>query len=134
MLRHDEMEACSFAWRAKQCDLSPPYRFIVQIFEMLDDHIARTVEQSRFERLFIGDPHDAEMKIIVALRHFADGKNHRGAVVVTVSKGDSLHRVSNFPSHPKPVRGSGNRDKERSKNSSTRTYLPCSRLKNPSSS
>ena len=62
---------------------------------MLDDHIARTVEQSGFERLFIGDLEDPNMKIIVALRHFADGENHRRPVVVTVSKGDGLH-FTNF--------------------------------------
>ena len=91
MLGHNEMQAAAPAGRAEHCDLRTSCRRFVEIFQMFDDHVTGSVEESSFKGFGLFDLNHTYVQMVVPLRHFADGKDDRRPVVIAVGESDSLH-------------------------------------------
>src|SRR5438094_10205465 len=93
-LGHNEMQAAAPAGRAEHCDLLTSCRRFVEIFQMFDDHVTGSVEESSCKSFGLFDLNHTSVEMVVPLRHFADGKDDRRPVVITVGESKSLHEYS----------------------------------------
>jgi hypothetical protein len=84
MLRHDEMQSAAFARRTEDRDFLSLGCFFLEILEVFNNDVARSVEERGFKGFFVLYLHNPDVEIAVLLCHLADGKDHRRSVNVSV--------------------------------------------------
>src|ERR1043166_4245848 len=86
-----KLEVSSRARSHEERDLSASGSFFVEVFQVLDDDIARATEKRRFVFFRGFDLNDVDVEVVIASRHLPDAEDNRRPIVVAVGEPHASH-------------------------------------------